>query len=103
MTVEIPVVFPETGSCCRARLVRRHADFAEREVGALVTGSWLTVTEQMPLHYVHRLAQPGATPLVFVFSSFGESAGEPRRLLAMVRARVPPLQVVHAQPCARRP
>lgn len=97
------------------RLVRRNADLAAREIGVLVTGSWLTVKEQMPLHYARRLAALGYTAFVFDFSGFGESAGEPRqaeipaRKIADIRAAadflatlslVHPDRIAHVAICA---
>ena len=79
MSVEIPVIFPGAGAMLSGRIVRRSADLARREVGVLVTGSWLTVKEQMPLLYARRLAELGYTAFVFDFSGFGESGGEPRQ------------------------
>jgi uncharacterized protein len=105
MTVEIPVVFPGAGAMLSGRLVRRTADFAAREIGVLVTGSWLTVKEQMPMHYARRLAALGYTALVFDFAGFGESGGEPRqaeipaRKIADLRAAadfLSTLSLVHA-------
>jgi fermentation-respiration switch protein FrsA (DUF1100 family) len=50
-----------------------------RQPGIIVTGSWLTVKEQMPELYATRLAERGYTTFTFDFSGFGESAGEPRQ------------------------
>lgn len=44
-----------------------------------MTGSWLTVKEQMPELYATRLAERGYTTFTFDFSGFGESSGEPRQ------------------------
>jgi uncharacterized protein len=41
----------------------------------LVTGSWLTVKEQMPDLYARRLAQRGFTAITFDFAGFGSSGG----------------------------
>jgi fermentation-respiration switch protein FrsA (DUF1100 family) len=80
MIVEIPVMFPGgAGSMLSGRLVRGNSDLARREIGVLVTGSWLTVKEQMPLFYARRLAALGYTAFIFDFSGFGESGGEPRQ------------------------
>lgn len=79
MSVEIPVVFPGGDAMLSGRIVRGTADLAAREIGVLVTGSWLTVKEQMPLVYARRLAELGYTAFVFDFAGFGESAGEPRQ------------------------
>jgi len=50
-----------------------------RQPALIVTGSWLTVKEQMPELYATRLAERGYTTFTFDFSGFGESAGEPRQ------------------------
>ena len=50
-----------------------------RQPGIIVTGSWLTVKEQMPELYATRLAERGYTTFTFDFSGFGESAGQPRQ------------------------
>jgi uncharacterized protein len=50
-----------------------------RQPAIMVTGSWLTVKEQMPEHYATRLAERGYATFTFDFSGFGESAGEPRQ------------------------
>lgn len=44
---------------------------------AVVTGSWLSVKEQMPLAYAQRLAARGFAALTFDFRGFGESEGSP--------------------------
>jgi hypothetical protein len=43
----------------------------------LVTGSWLTVKEQMPDRYASELAARGFTAVTFDFSGFGASSGVP--------------------------
>jgi fermentation-respiration switch protein FrsA (DUF1100 family) len=50
-----------------------------RQPAIIVTGSWLTVKEQMPERYATRLAERGYTTFTFDFAGFGESAGEPRQ------------------------
>jgi uncharacterized protein len=50
-----------------------------KQPGVIVTGSWLTVKEQMPEVYARRLAERGYTAFTFDFSGFGESGGEPRQ------------------------
>lgn len=45
----------------------------------VVTGSWLTVKEQMASTYCAQLAARGLTALCFDFRNFGESGGEPRQ------------------------
>ncbi|MGC5225300.1 alpha/beta hydrolase [Micromonospora sp. DT81.3] len=45
----------------------------------VVTGSWLTVKEQMPDLYAQRLAERGYTALTFDFAGFGASGGALRQ------------------------
>ncbi len=46
--------------------------------GAVVTGAWTTVKEQMPGTYARELAARGFAALAFDFTGWGESAGQPR-------------------------
>ena len=50
-----------------------------KQPAVIVTGSWLTVKEQMPELYAQRFAERGYTAFTFDFSGFGESTGEPRQ------------------------
>jgi hypothetical protein len=62
------------------------ADRRERRLPAVVvTGSWLTVKEQMPAVYAPRVAEAGLVALTFDFTGFGESAGEPREVESPAR------------------
>lgn len=45
----------------------------------VVTGSWLTVKEQMPLRYAEALTERGFTAVTFDFPGFGGSAGALRQ------------------------
>lgn len=56
-----------------------------RQPGVVVTGSWLTVKEQMPDLYAARLAAAGFTAVTFDFSGFGASRGEPGQTEIPVR------------------
>jgi uncharacterized protein len=53
--------------------------------GILVTGSWMTVKEQMPAGYAPLLAEAGFAALTFDFRGFGESEGEPREVESPAR------------------
>ncbi|WP_459715734.1 alpha/beta hydrolase [Actinophytocola sp. KF-1] len=55
-------------------------DLLDRQPAVIVTGSWLTVKEQMADHYARALAARGYTVFTFDFAGFGESGGEPRQL-----------------------
>jgi hypothetical protein len=50
-----------------------------KQPAIIVTGSWLTVKEQMPEVYALRLAERGFTVLTFDFTGFGASGGTPRQ------------------------
>jgi fermentation-respiration switch protein FrsA (DUF1100 family) len=61
------------------QLLRNTDRLDVRQPAIIVTGSWLTVKEQMPELYATRLAERGYSAFTFDFSGFGESAGEPRQ------------------------
>ncbi len=61
------------------RVFRNTDRLDERQPAIIVTGSWLTVKEQMPAVYAPLLAERGYTVLTFDFGGFGQSAGEPRQ------------------------
>jgi uncharacterized protein len=75
MTHETSVIFMNGDTTLAGVLVRNDDNVKERQPAVLVTGSWLTVKEQMPLTYARRLAERGITALVFDFSGFGRSGG----------------------------
>jgi fermentation-respiration switch protein FrsA (DUF1100 family) len=64
----------------------------ERQPAVVVTGSWLTVKEQMADLYAARLAELGYTAITFDFAGFGDSGGDlrqvelPDRKIADIRA-----------------
>ena len=55
-------------------------DLFEHPPGVVVTGSWLTVKEQMAGGYAIELARPGYRALTFDFAGWGDSGGEPRHV-----------------------
>ncbi len=73
-----PVLFFSSGVPLVGRIFRRR-DGSGRQPGVVVTGSWLTVKEQMPAVYARQLAERGYATLTFDFAGFGESGGEPRQ------------------------
>lgn len=75
-----PVVFESNGVLMAGRVHRRTDDVLERQPAVLVTGSWLTVKEQMADRYAAELAARGYTAITFDFAGWGESGGEPRQL-----------------------
>lgn len=62
-----------------ARVYRNTDDPFERQPGVLITGSWLTVKEQMAHDYAEALSARGYTVLTFDFAGFGGSGGAPRQ------------------------
>ena len=79
MTTETTMVFP-SGSELLVGMLLSPDDTTTRRPTVLVTGSWLTVKEQMPLTYARRLIEEGFNAFVFDFAGFGASGGEPRQL-----------------------
>ena len=62
------------------RVYRNVDDLVEPQPTVVVTGSWLTVKEQMPHTYAVRLAELGVTAFTFDFTGFGQSGGAPRQV-----------------------
>lgn len=60
-------------------MYRATDDLLERQPAVLVTGSWLTVQEQMAARYARALAERGYTAFTFDFSGFGQSGGTLRQ------------------------
>lgn len=58
---ETPMVFHSEGTPLIGRLYRNTPDLNTRQPAVVVTGSWLTVKEQMPAVYARRLAGLGYT------------------------------------------
>jgi hypothetical protein len=79
MILETPIVFHSQGVPLAGLFVRVEPDVTVRQRAVVVTGSWLTVKEQMPLAYARRLAALGYTAFVFDFAGFGQSGGLPRQ------------------------
>ena len=79
MITVTPLTFHRGSTRLVGRLYRNTPDWTVRQPGVLVTGSWLTVKEQMPDLYARQLAELGYTAFTFDFSGFGESEGEPRQ------------------------
>lgn len=70
-------VFAGGDAVLAGRLHRRGPTF-ERRPGVVVTGSWLTVKEQMADLYATELARRGFAALTFDFSGWGSSGGDLR-------------------------
>lgn len=79
-THDFPIAFPSNGSLLVGRVHRRAASLTERQPAVLVTGSWLTVKEQMADLYASALAERGYTAVTFDFAGWGQSGGDPRQL-----------------------
>jgi uncharacterized protein len=62
-----------------ARVYRAVDDPFVRQPAVLVSGSWLTVKEQMVHTYATALAAQGYTAFTFDFAGFGQSGGTPRQ------------------------
>jgi len=77
---EFPMLFPADGTSLVGRLYRNVDDLVTAQPTVVVTGSWLTVKEQMPRTYALRLAEQGITAFTFDFTGFGQSGGAPRQL-----------------------
>jgi len=75
MLYELPVVFTSDGAPLAGTLVRNSASLSARQRCVVVTGSWLSVKEQMALVYARALAERGFTAFTYDFSGWGESGG----------------------------
>lgn len=80
MTHITPVVFPSGSALLSGRIYRNTTDLTQQQPVVLVTGSWLTVKEQMAHLYAQALAEKGYTAFTFDFAGFGDSEGVPRQL-----------------------
>lgn len=74
-----PVLFTSGGVPLTGTVYRLGDDLTGRQPAVLVTGSWLTVKEQMAHHYASALAARGLTAMTFDFTGFGQSGGELRQ------------------------
>lgn len=83
MTIDVetfPVLFTSGGNAMAGRVHRQAASIAERQPAVLITGSWLTVKEQMADHYAAALARRGYTAITFDFAGWGQSGGDLRHV-----------------------
>ena len=78
MTVSSFEFFTSSGTLA-ASIHRNTGTLLKRQPTVLVTGSWLTVKEQMADRYAAGLAERGYTAITFDFAGFGESGGDPRQ------------------------
>jgi uncharacterized protein len=79
MTEPRPFQLFTGGTSLAATLHRRLPDLVEPQPAVVITGSWLTVKEQMADLYAARLADRGYTVFTFDFAGFGTSDGAPRQ------------------------
>jgi fermentation-respiration switch protein FrsA (DUF1100 family) len=79
MTQPRPLQLFTGGTSLAATLHRALPDLVEPQPAIVVTGSWLTVKEQMADLYAARLAERGYTVVTFDFAGFGASDGAPRQ------------------------
>ncbi|MGH9203275.1 MAG: alpha/beta hydrolase, partial [Vicinamibacterales bacterium] len=77
---QFPIVFPSNGVTLVGRVYRSVDDLEEQQPTVVITGSWLTVKEQMPNTYALALVERGYTAFTFDFTGFGQSDGAPRQL-----------------------
>src|SRR5262249_62338859 len=70
-----PSFFFSNGVPLVGRFYRNTQNLFTRQPAVIVTGSWLTVKEQMATVYAERLAERGYTAFTFDFAGFGESGG----------------------------
>jgi uncharacterized protein len=78
-----------------ARVYRANDDPFVRQPAVIVSGSWLTVKEQMAHIYATALAARGYTAFTFDFAGFGQSGGTPRQ------AEVPARKIADIADAAR--
>jgi dienelactone hydrolase len=77
MIQSYPTLFFSNGAPLVGRFYRNTQTLFTRQPAVIVTGSWLTVKEQMPAVYAERLTERGYTAFTFDFAGFGESGGVP--------------------------
>jgi dienelactone hydrolase len=75
MLHELPMVFISDGVPLAGTFVRNSASLSARQRCVVVTGSWLTVKEQMALVYARALAQRGFAAFTYDFCGWGASDG----------------------------
>jgi fermentation-respiration switch protein FrsA (DUF1100 family) len=74
-----PYLFFDADVPLAGRIYRASDDLLDRQPAVIVTGSWLTVKEQMADLYARALAERGYTAFTFDFTGFGGSGGTPRQ------------------------
>jgi fermentation-respiration switch protein FrsA (DUF1100 family) len=74
-TIVTSTVLTSGGDPISVRIHRPDGDLAEPRPTVIVTGSWLTVKEQMAGHYATALTRRGYQAITFDYAGFGESGG----------------------------
>lgn len=75
MLYETNVLFYAGSAPLTGRIIRNTDDESQTQPVITITGSWLTVKEQMPQVYARKLAEAGYTCFIFDFAGFGQSDG----------------------------
>ena len=78
-TFRFPFLFFSEGVRLAGTLHRNVADLLTPQPTIVVSGSWLTVKEQMADRYARELALRGYSAFTFDFTGFGQSEGLPRQ------------------------
>lgn len=91
----MPFVLFDSDVALAATIHRGVDDLVTPQPAVLVTGSWLTVKEQMPDRYAAQLARRGYTAVTIDFAGFGASGGGLRQ------AEIPARKVADITAAAR--
>jgi uncharacterized protein len=95
MSADLDVVFLSAGVPLVGKFFMASESFDDRRPTVVVTGSWLTVKEQMPTLYAQRLVALGYNAFVFDFAGFGQSGGDLRQV-EMPERKVVDIKSAHA-------
>jgi uncharacterized protein len=75
-----PVAFPSDGAWLAGNFYRPAGLGGTPLPTVMVTGTWMSIKEQMADRYAARLARHGLAALSFDFAGYGTSGGEPREV-----------------------
>lgn len=92
---ELDVLFMSAGVPLVGRFFLASRSFEDRRPTVVVTGSWLTVKEQMPTLYAKELVALGYNAFVFDFAGFGQSGGDLRQA-EMPERKIVDIKSAHA-------
>jgi fermentation-respiration switch protein FrsA (DUF1100 family) len=79
MIHQFPIIFPNGATLLAGCFYRNTTKPDQRQPAIVITGSWLTVKEQMAHDYAVKLAALGYTVFTFDFAGFGQSGGDLRQ------------------------